>query len=263
MSLIRIDTWSFAPDTGMLDNGEETRRLENRTAALLELLARQPGQVVSQSTILDHVWEGRTVSPNSIAVVISDLRRALNDDPKAPRILETLPKRGYRLIADVSLPDSMETPATDAQPRERNLFRPWFIITAIAGAILLIGLFSGRFASPTALDRTSISVSATVNETGDDQYLPLSRSVTELLSVELGKFDHLKLSADTDPDIVIRSKLILWDGHPSMSIYAESAETGEVLWSGIASGPETLLPRQVREEMTEFAQTAQPSPTSD
>ena len=229
MSLIKIDTWAFAPDTGTLDNGEETRRLENRTAALLELLVQQPGQVVSQSAILDHVWEGRTVSPNSVAVVISDLRRALNDDPKAPRILETLPKRGYRLIADVTLPNRPQISENDNPTRPQSISKTWIGLAAIAIGTLLLGLFLVQSGSSAPPNRTSITVSATTNETGNDEYLPLSRSVTELLSVELSKFDHFKVSAEANPDIVINSKLILWDGHPSMSIYGESTETGEIL----------------------------------
>ena len=106
---IKIADWSFEPETGIVRNNDESVRLENRAATLLEVLAQAAGQVVSQAAIIDRVWEGRAVSPNSIAVVISDLRRALQDDPKAPRILETLPKRGYRLIADVSFPDAPST----------------------------------------------------------------------------------------------------------------------------------------------------------
>ncbi|MEM9571732.1 MAG: winged helix-turn-helix domain-containing protein [Pseudomonadota bacterium] len=250
---IKIDKWAFSPDTGTIAHGDETRRLENRAAALLELLARSPGDVVSQSDILEQVWHGRTVSPNSIAVVISDLRRALDDDPKSPKILETLPKRGYRLIAEVA-------PAVEAQnnaPTQPSVasapVQRWRWVAVVAFAALVLGLWSTTNSSTASVNRTSIMVSATVNETGDDQYLPLTRSVTELLAVEVTKYEQFKVSADQQVDVIVRSKLILWDGHPSMSIYAESADSGEVLWSGMASGPETLLPRQVKDEMAKFA----------
>ena len=250
---INIDKWVFSPDTGTIANGEETRRLENRAAALLELLAQSPGDVVSQSDILQRVWNGRTVSANSVAVVISDLRRALDDDPKSPTILETLPKRGYRLIADVTRAAEPQVVEPDAQDRADKPQRHWRWVALVASVALLMVWWSTTNSSTASVNRTSILVSTTVNETGDDQYLPLSRSVTELIAVEVAKFQQFKVSSDQDAEVVISSKLILWDGHPSMSIYAESAETGEVLWSGMASGPETRLPRQVRDEMAKFA----------
>lgn len=251
---IKIDKWAFSPDTGTIADGEETRRLENRAAALLDLLAQSPGDVVSQSDILEQVWNGRTVSANSVAVVISDLRRALDDDPRSPKILETLPKRGYRLIADVT--PSAEPGIADpgAQARTDKPQKHWRWVAVVASIALLMIWWSTTNSSTASVNRTSILVSATVNETGDDQYLPLSRSVTELIAVEVAKYPQFRVSADQDAEVVVSSKLILWDGHPSMSIYAESADTGEVLWSGMASGPETRLPRQVRDEMAKFAE---------
>ena len=63
------------------------------------MLCEAGGDVVSQEQLIDGVWQGRALSENSVAVVIGQLRRALDDDAREPRLIETIPKRGYRLRA--------------------------------------------------------------------------------------------------------------------------------------------------------------------
>lgn len=250
---IRIDKWSFVPTTGMLENGSASRRLEHRAAAVLELLSREPGRVVSQAEIIDQVWNGRAVSANSVAVVISDLRRALDDDPKAPRIVETLPKRGYRIIADVT-PDQTTSPLPVSPQPSRS--RPSWMgrPTALAALLALALILALAWPRPSpAPDRLSVTISPTVNETGDEAYAALTRSVTELLTLELTGQSAFTVATGGSTDLTVHSKLILWDGHPSMSITAQRTGNEEVLWSGMASGPETLLPRQVHEEIADLA----------
>ena len=248
---IQIADWSFAPDTGVLRNGAKSKRLEHRAAALLELLVQARGELVSHGEIIDKVWEGRTVSPNSVAVVISDIRRALGDDPKQPRFVETLPKRGYRLIA------SQVAGRGEPGPVEQARSVPVMALIAlpsIAALVYVMGqFFNSKAPQPPVL---SVQVRAAVNETGDTQYDALTASVTELLSVELARHDTLTVSTRSNAAVIVSGKLILWDGHPSMSIHAQSVQSGEIIWSGMASGPETLLPRQVRREISEFAELA-------
>ena len=242
----------------MLENGSASRRLEHRAAAVLELLSRQPGRVVSQAEIIDQVWDGRAVSANSVAVVISDLRRALDDDPKAPRIVETLPKRGYRIIADVTpdqTPAPAVTPALPVSPQSGHARPFWTRRTTALAALLAFGLILAlawtRFS--TAPDRLRVTINPTVNETGDEAYAALTRSVTELLTLELTGQPAFTVATGGETDLIVHSKLILWDGHPSMSITAQRTGSEDVLWSGMASGPETLPPRQVGEEIADLA----------
>lgn len=99
----RIGEWGFSPELGKLSRGDDQKRLEKRASSLLELLCRQDGDLVSHAEIIEHVWEGRFISPNSVAVVVADIRKALEDNAREPIYLETIPKRGYRMIADVEL----------------------------------------------------------------------------------------------------------------------------------------------------------------
>ena len=80
----RLGSWTFDAEGARLIEGENETPLEHRAARTLEPLCRERGQLVTREAILAHVWEGRSVSANSVAVVIADLRRALGDDAGAP-----------------------------------------------------------------------------------------------------------------------------------------------------------------------------------
>ena len=80
---------------------------------LLCVLARQPGSLVSKDALLDAVWGHRFVSDSVLKTAISDLRKVLGDDPKHPRFIETVSRRGYRFLAVPSSAASMP-PASPA-----------------------------------------------------------------------------------------------------------------------------------------------------
>ena len=66
---------------------------------LLCALARQPGALLTKHALLDAVWGHRFVSDSVLKGAISDIRIALGDDPRQPRFIETVPRRGYRFVA--------------------------------------------------------------------------------------------------------------------------------------------------------------------
>jgi DNA-binding winged helix-turn-helix (wHTH) protein len=68
--------------------------------ALLCALARQPGTLLTKDALLDEVWGHQFVSESVLKTAVSDLRTALGDDPRQPRLIETVPRRGYRFIAN-------------------------------------------------------------------------------------------------------------------------------------------------------------------
>ncbi|QKG65581.1 AAA family ATPase [Pseudomonas sp. B14-6] len=80
---------------------------------LLCALARQPGSLVTKDALLDAVWGHRFVSDSVLKTAISDLRKVLGDDPRHPRFIETVSRRGYRFIAPPSSTRSIApAPAT-------------------------------------------------------------------------------------------------------------------------------------------------------
>ena len=88
--------WRVEPARGALTdaNGAETR-LEPKLMDLLLLFAASPGRVIAKDEIVASVWEGRAIGDDTLAAAISRLRTALGADK---RFIETLPKRGYRLV---------------------------------------------------------------------------------------------------------------------------------------------------------------------
>ena len=67
--------------------------------SVLCTLARTPRMLVTKNTLLDAVWGHRFVTESVLKSAISEVRAALGDDPKAPRYIETVSRRGYRFIA--------------------------------------------------------------------------------------------------------------------------------------------------------------------
>ncbi|HZP67293.1 MAG TPA: winged helix-turn-helix domain-containing protein [Rudaea sp.] len=110
---IRIGEWRAERDTGLLCGPGGEQRLEPKVMDLLWLLAAEAGRVVGRERIMAALWPGVIVGEDSLARTISKLRQALGDDAKAPRYIETIAKRGYRLLADVmSVDTDVQVPAS-------------------------------------------------------------------------------------------------------------------------------------------------------
>lgn len=97
-----VGAWHINPGTGELRRGNETQRVEPKVAEVLVHLAERGGQVVSRDELLAAVWPGVVVGDDALTQAIIKLRKALGDDARRPAYIETLSKRGYRLIAPVA-----------------------------------------------------------------------------------------------------------------------------------------------------------------
>src|SRR5271170_6744439 len=99
---LRVGDWTVSPMSGQMTRGEESVRLEARTMRLLLCLAGRAGEVVSIDDLLNQVWRGVTVTPDSVYQAVATLRRQLGDDPRQPIYIATVPRLGYRMVATVS-----------------------------------------------------------------------------------------------------------------------------------------------------------------
>lgn len=86
---------------------------------LLLLLARRAPAVVGHDELLDALWGPQALSPGVVPQTVSELRRALGDDPRRPRLIATRHRRGYALIAPVKPTDDAPEPAGPARGRGR------------------------------------------------------------------------------------------------------------------------------------------------
>jgi TolB-like protein/tetratricopeptide (TPR) repeat protein len=96
----RLGDWRVEPSLNRLTRGDVVRHLRPRLMDLLAFLAARAGDVVTKDEILDAVWGQRFVAESVLSRSVADLRQFLDDDAEQPRFIETVPKRGYRLIAD-------------------------------------------------------------------------------------------------------------------------------------------------------------------
>ncbi|MGB6157888.1 MAG: winged helix-turn-helix domain-containing protein [Acidobacteriaceae bacterium] len=98
---LRIGDWRVDPASGQIARQGERARLEARAMRLLLCLAEHAGEVVSIDDLLDQVWSGVIVSPDSVYQAVTSLRRTLGDDPRQPIYIATVPRLGYRMVATV------------------------------------------------------------------------------------------------------------------------------------------------------------------
>ncbi|MBI1329582.1 MAG: tetratricopeptide repeat protein [Alphaproteobacteria bacterium] len=96
---LTVQEWLADYRACRLTRSGETRKVEPKVIGLLFLLAREPGRVFSRDEILHALWPGVTVDADTLSRCVFKLRRALDDNPEAPRFIETVSRRGYRLMA--------------------------------------------------------------------------------------------------------------------------------------------------------------------
>jgi DNA-binding winged helix-turn-helix (wHTH) protein len=113
-----LGDWRVEPSLNRLSRDDEEAKLEPLNMKLLAFLAARPGVVISHDEIERAVWTGLVVTPGSIYQSIAQLRRALGDDKAQPRYIETVARRGYRLVAPVRLNPQSFTDAASPQAVE-------------------------------------------------------------------------------------------------------------------------------------------------
>jgi TolB-like protein/DNA-binding winged helix-turn-helix (wHTH) protein/Tfp pilus assembly protein PilF len=209
-----------APANRLLRAGDEVR-LEPKVMSVLVYLASHRGRVVSRDELESAVWTGMVVGYDAITNAVIKLRRALGDDSRAPRIIETISKTGYRLIADVgpvAEPVFAAPPADDdavamvppttgsAAPRRRRALLPTAGLLALVVLIAAITLhvLQGPQAlaprdetqpAPVSPQRVSIAVLPIDNPTGDPSQDYFTNGITEDLITDLSKVSGLLVVA--------------------------------------------------------------------
>ena len=143
----QVGQWRVDPGLNSLSVNGTTVRVEPKVMEVLVCLATQPGETVPKEAILKTVWPDTFVSDDVLIRSVSELRRVFEDDAREPRFIETIPKRGYRLVAPVRLNGSRPAGPGQPQPiarrseetRRRGLF--WAVAAASVSCLVLLSGF--------------------------------------------------------------------------------------------------------------------------
>jgi len=149
----RVGAWLVEPATNRLTSDERSLQIEPRLINVLWCLAQRPGEVVARGELLNTVWKDTVIAEEGLTVAISELRRALGDDPRRPHYIETIRKVGYRLVAPVSQPLSEEIGAFESWRSKRALVVAAFasVLVFLAGFAVWVKLHSFDASEPSAL----------------------------------------------------------------------------------------------------------------
>ncbi len=94
--------------------GQEIR-LRPKTFAVLRYLAERPGRLITKDELLEAVWSDVTVGDAALTVCVAEIRKALGDEARTPRVIETVHRRGYRFIGRAGSMDDQDAPAPPRQ----------------------------------------------------------------------------------------------------------------------------------------------------
>jgi DNA-binding winged helix-turn-helix (wHTH) protein len=96
---LRFDGFELDEANALLMRNGQPVALAPRPFSLLCALVRRPSLLVAKDTLLDEVWGHQFYSDSVLKTAVSEVRTVLDDDPRAPRFIETVSRRGYRFIA--------------------------------------------------------------------------------------------------------------------------------------------------------------------
>jgi DNA-binding winged helix-turn-helix (wHTH) protein len=135
-----FSSFGFDSATGELSQSGQRFRLPDQNARLLTVLLERPGDIVGRDEIRQRVWpDGEHLNhAHAISNGINQIRYALRDNPRSPIFIETLPKRGYRFIAEVRFED--ERDATSETFPEPTSDRPTPLDSSLSHDAMLQGI---------------------------------------------------------------------------------------------------------------------------
>jgi DNA-binding winged helix-turn-helix (wHTH) protein/TolB-like protein/Flp pilus assembly protein TadD len=198
---VRFEDYGFDPDTGeVIRDGVPVARLQEQPARVLDALISRAGSLVTRDDLRTLLWPDNSLvdADNGLNIAVSKIRLALGDSAAQPRFVQTVPRRGYRFIADVepaAVPVSSATPSVAEPVVERSSHVPsrarWPRPAHLAAAALAVLALSfviviawGRPAAP--VNVRSAAVMPFANLAGDQELDYAVRGLSDTVATELG-----------------------------------------------------------------------------
>jgi len=186
----RIGQWLVEPGLSTVSCDGTSTRLEPKVMEVLVCLASHAGAPVSKEKLLQTVWPETFVTDDVLTRCISELRKALEDDTKEPQFIQTIPRKGYRLVVEVK----------PLAPKRRGLR---LVLAVVVTSALVAGIWVSRSSKATksapvaAVGTSSIAVLpfADLSAGKDQEYF--SDGLAEELLNDLAKIPDLRVAART------------------------------------------------------------------
>ena len=273
-SVVRFGTYEVSLQSGEVRKSGLRVRIQQQPMKLLEILLERPGEVVTREELRSRVWSDESFGDfdQAVNIAIAKLRSALGDSAENPRFIETLPKRGYRFIADVSVvdpdahPKRPESAAADLPGQERKTepepkvhdtelartpkgrLRPALrvIITSalvVSLTIILVVLLRSRGRAPTGI--RSLAVLPLENLSADASQNYFADGMTDELITDLAQISALR--------VISRTSVMVYKGarKPLPQIARELNVDAVVEGTVLRSGDQVRITAQLIEATTD------------
>src|SRR5882724_1974437 len=210
---LRVGTWLVQPGLNTISQNGIARQLEPKVMEVLVCLAHDPGETLSKEQLLKTVWPDTFVSDDVLVRSISEIRRAFEDDARESKFIQTVPKRGYRLVVPVQpviahpgLATGVSQAADEA--RQSIFAKPGLRLGIATGTVATVALLILLALAPTNIWRKiagktdvpqirSIAVLPLQNLSGDPTQEYFADAMTEELITELSRIRALKVISRT------------------------------------------------------------------
>ncbi|MCK5395512.1 MAG: winged helix-turn-helix domain-containing protein [Gammaproteobacteria bacterium] len=210
-----VADWYVDPTTCRITKDGQQHKIEPKAMTVLVCLAQKQGHVISRELLEEKAWPDMVVGYDSLASAIIKLRKAFGDNAKNPEVIETVPKKGYRLICPVSTTAASQSPGDENShsttgrsdshsiPAASNMSKAFVIIIATVFAIAALFPLYVQFTSETAepnknlipAGRLVIAVLPFKNLSDDKQQDYFSDGITVDLITDLSKVSGLSVIA--------------------------------------------------------------------
>jgi DNA-binding winged helix-turn-helix (wHTH) protein/TolB-like protein len=190
---VRFDQFEADVRAGALWRNGERIRIQDLPFRLLTALLERPGDVVTRAELVQRLWGGETFVDfdAGLNTAAAKLREALGDSADAPRLLETVPKRGYRLLAAVTPADSAGREIAESVAPASVPVRAVTRRSVIAASVVLVAAALGVFYWARAAAPTRVAVVLFDNETDRQDFDRLAQTLTDSVVLKLGNQSRL------------------------------------------------------------------------
>ncbi|MBX7150951.1 winged helix-turn-helix domain-containing protein [bacterium] len=138
-SIYIVDAWVIKPELNIIITGDSSVRVEPKAMDVLVYMLDRPGETVTREEFFQVIWKDSFVTENTLNQIISKLRKIFNDETAQPRVIETVSKKGYRIIAAVEKKNENNG---DAANEPKSL---WMKVAAgLAVLAVLAAIIAGR-----------------------------------------------------------------------------------------------------------------------